>query len=309
MSNCGGCDEITLPLGQDGVDGKNAFTRTTSAFIQPTANQNVTINVSNIGQFSNLWASVGQVIFISNLSGNGGYYSVVSTTGTESIEIKNLNYPGNTPENLPINFPANVSPAGLRGAAGGDGERGDDGDDGLQGAAGLNGVSIIRTAQGTNTLLGAFTNIATIATFAANDLCRQDGDKSVLESTVYVASSDATAGNIRVLLNGVSITPALISVGVTSEPTFKNSLIVGGSNMGGSGFIKVDIYRKSSTLAGVTVCTSDISGTTLTYNSGDYTTDFASAITLQIQGRVGKPAFDRLIGCNTLTITSFKQQQ
>ncbi len=26
MSNCGGCDEITLPLGQDGVDGKNAFT-------------------------------------------------------------------------------------------------------------------------------------------------------------------------------------------------------------------------------------------------------------------------------------------
>lgn len=307
-SGCGGCDEITLPLGQDGVDGKNAFTRTTSPFQQPPIGTSITIDVSNLGQFTNAWASVGQIIFITDSSGNGGYYSVVSKSGETSIEINNLGNVENTPQGLNIGTNASVSPSGPLGPIGPNGSNGSNGLNGSQGASGINGVSIIRTAQGTNTLLGTYTNIATIGAFAANELCRLDGDKSVLEATVYVASLDSSSGNIRVLLNGVSITPALISAGVTSEPTFKNSLIVAGGNMGGSGFIKVDIYRKSSTLAGVTVSTSDISGNTLTYNSGDFITDFASAITLQIQGKIGKPGPDRSIGCNTLTITSFKQQ-
>jgi hypothetical protein len=306
MSNCGGCDEITLPLGQDGIDGKNAFTITTSSFIQPAVGSTVTINVSTLGQFTNQWASVGQIIFITDASGNGGYYSVVSTAGNDSITINNL-YATNTAAGLPINSGASVSPSGPAGAAGAAGAAGVAGSQGSQGASGLNGVSILRTVQGTTSVtLSTYTDLVTIAPFVGDGLCTLDGDKSVLEATVYVSSLDATSGNIRVLLNGVSITPALISVGVLSEPTFKNSTLVVGQ-LGGSAVLKVDIYRKSSTLASVTVSTSDIYGNNVTYNSGNFTTDFTSAITLLIQGRIGKPGANRAIGCNRLTVTSFKQ--
>ena len=284
MSNlgCGGCDEITLPLGQDGTDGKNAFTITTSSFTQPANGSPIPIDVSDLGQYTNAWASVGQNIYISDLSGFGGWYVVVSKAGFTSITIDNLEYPGSTPIGLPIGIGASVSPSGPPGANGTNGSDGNDGGTGSQGASGLNGVSILRTAQGTNNLTSTYTDIATIASFVGNGLCTLDGDKAVLEATVYVASLDNAAGNIRVLLNGVSITPALISVGVTSEPTFKNSILVGGT-LGGSGVLKVDIYRKSSTIASVTVSTSDIYGNKITYNSGDFTTDFTSSIALLIQ--------------------------
>jgi hypothetical protein len=303
---CGGCDEITLPIGEPGVDGKNAFTITTSSFTQPAVGSTVPINVSNLGQYTNSWASVGQIIYITDASGNGGWYSVVSKSGETSITINNL-YATNTAAGLTISSGASVSPSGPPGINGTNGSPGVDGGTGSQGASGLNGVSILRTAQGTNTLLATYTDIATISPFAANELCTLNGDKAVLEATVYVASLDLAGGNIRVLLNGVSITPALIGVGITSEPTFKNSILVAGT-LGGSGVLKVDIYRKSSVLASVTVSTSDVYGNNITYNSGDFTTDFASAITLLIQGKLGKVGANRQIGCNRLTVTSFKKQ-
>ena len=307
MSNlgCGGCDEITLPLGQDGNDGKNAFTITTSIFSQPAVGSPIPINVSNIGQFTNQWASPGQIIYIKDSSGNGGWYSVVSITGETSITINNLDYPGSTQVGLPINSSASVSPSGPRGAAGTAGGAGTAGQPGSQGLPGINGTTLLRSVLGVTNTTATYANVATITAFAANELCPQNGNKSTLEATVYMYSSDSASGNIRLLLNGVSITQALVDVGVLSEPTFSN-YIGSGDDLGGSGVIKVDIYRRSSTVASVTVFKSDIDGKTLSYNSGNFTTDFASAITLQIQARIGKPGVARIIGCNTLTVTSFK---
>jgi hypothetical protein len=306
MSNCGGCDEITLPLGQDGTDGKNAFTRTTSSFIQPAANQNITINVSNIGQFSNSWASVGQVIFISNLSGNGGYYSVVSTTGTESIEIKNLNYPGNTPENLPINFPANVSPSGPRGAAGGDGERGSDGDDGV-GLPGLNGTTLLRAGQGTDISgQGTYTNIAPTLTFAANELCSQDNNKALFEASLYFLTivKDGFA-EFRLLVNGTEVTQSFID----SDP-FPPRLMnqYSGGETEGSALLKVEIIRLPSNTARFSITYGTVQDGTILYMGDPITIDFNSTITINLQGRTPRPDANKITGCKTYSVSSFKQQ-
>ena len=302
-SGCGGCDEITLPLGQDGVDGKNAFTRTTSSFLQPAANQNVTINVSNIGQFSNSWASVGQIIYISNLSGNGGWYSVVSIAGTESIEIKNLNYPGSTAENLPINSPANVSPSGSTGAAG---VRGDDGDNGLVGTPGLNGTTLLKSATGIGNALDTYNNLATPLLFTANQLCAQNGDKAVVEVSITndAGSSRGIAGEVKVLLDG---NPSTGPQNISRVPL---TLFEVSSTGGSSGTLRLEIYRRSQTQAAVMVTYIDSLNKAISYISGgSFTTQFAGGLSLTLQGRLIKPASSsESISCSTLTVSSFKQQ-
>jgi len=94
-------------------DGLNSFTKTTAVFIQPAVNGNVTINVSELGQFTGSWGATGQIIFIEF----GGYYRVVSSTNN-TITITNLGYTGNLASggNIPVN--SKVSPSGIKGLDG-----------------------------------------------------------------------------------------------------------------------------------------------------------------------------------------------
>jgi hypothetical protein len=127
MIDCG-CDEILLPQGSNGVDGKNAFTVTTVQFTQPAANNSVTITVSDTVQNTNQWAIPGQIIRITDASSNGGWYRVTSITGTTQITIVNLDYqPGSSSSPTNILVGAKVSPAGLQGPAGGNGDQGGQG--------------------------------------------------------------------------------------------------------------------------------------------------------------------------------------
>lgn len=130
MIDCG-CDEILLPQGSNGVDGKNAFTVTTVAFTQPAAAASVTITVDNTLQNTNQWAIPEQIIRITDASGRGGWYRVTSIVGTNQITAVNLDYqPGSSTAGLTIAIGAKVSPAGLQGPAG------TNGDPGGQGVAG-----------------------------------------------------------------------------------------------------------------------------------------------------------------------------
>jgi hypothetical protein len=130
MIDCG-CDEILLPQGSDGVNGKNAYTVTTASFVQPNVGIAVTITVSDTLQSTNQWAIVGQIIRITDSGGRGGWYQVTGITGTTQITAINLDYqPGSSVAGVTIQAGAGVSPAGLKGVDG------QDGGVGLQGPVG-----------------------------------------------------------------------------------------------------------------------------------------------------------------------------
>lgn len=130
MIDCG-CDEILLPQGADGVNGKNAYTVTTLQFTQVAAGSPVTITVSDVSQSTNQWAIPGQVIRVTDNIGRGGWYQVTSIVGTTQIIATNLDYqPGSSSSGTPIAAGAGVSPAGLQGPAGSNGDQGGQGETG-----------------------------------------------------------------------------------------------------------------------------------------------------------------------------------
>lgn len=124
---CTDCNEITIPIGPSGVDGENAFTILTASYVQPAVNTNVTISVSDSGQYGTDWCAIGQIIYVAV----GGYYEVVSKTST-SITIKytsdyttynqSLTASGGTVSNSGI-----VSPGGIVGLMGNNGSNGTSG--------------------------------------------------------------------------------------------------------------------------------------------------------------------------------------
>ena len=160
MIDCG-CDEILLPQGSDGVNGKNAYTVTTASFTQPVVGNSVTITVSNSLQNSNQWAIVDQIIRVTDASGNGGWYEVTSIPSPTQITATLLNYPGTTLNPTTIQSGAGVSPAGLQGPAG---SNGDPGSQGLTGPP--NSLSI--TPGGVTTLAAGQPATATILGDAPN---------------------------------------------------------------------------------------------------------------------------------------------
>ena len=130
MIDCG-CDEILLPQGSDGVNGKNAYTVTTLQFTQLAAGNPITITVSDTLQNTNQWAIAGQIIRITDSAGRGGWYQVTSVVGTNQIIATNLEYTGSSPQGTTIAAGAGVSPAGIKGvdgAAGATGAQGPVGD-------------------------------------------------------------------------------------------------------------------------------------------------------------------------------------
>lgn len=124
-SGCNDCGGLTCGEGVAGIDGLNSFTVTTAQFTVPTIGQNVTINVSALGQATGIWAKVGEEIFIET----AGYYRVVSATAT-IIVATNTGTTGNANAATVIAIGSGVGPGGRQGVAGATGGTGTAGADG-----------------------------------------------------------------------------------------------------------------------------------------------------------------------------------
>ena len=100
------------PAGADGAagtNGTNAYTTTTAPFTMPAVSANVAVTVA-----VSSWASVGQVIYISN----AGYFSVAAVPDATHITATNLGYTGNVAPTTVVGGSQTVSPAGIKGTDG-----------------------------------------------------------------------------------------------------------------------------------------------------------------------------------------------
>lgn len=120
--SCNNCGNVTLPNGSNGLNGYNAFTVTTASFNLPAVGASVNISVSASGQYTGVWAILGQIIYISD--GTNAEYFEVTTAGTQTtIGVKNLGYVGTTVGNA-FASGSKVSPAGVQGDTGSNGTDG-----------------------------------------------------------------------------------------------------------------------------------------------------------------------------------------
>jgi hypothetical protein len=219
MIDCG-CDEILLPQGSDGVNGKNAFTVTTASFVQPAALSNVTITVSDSLQNTNQWAIPGQIIRVTDASGNGGWYQVVSITGTTQILVTNLDYTGSSTAGLTIATGAGVSPAGLRGPNGDPGNPGNNGDPGPP-----NTLSI----DATNTLQPGTPAYVTIAGPAPNQTLTFGIPKGESGATLHHSYLIDTVSPIAPSTTGGNLFPAQVFAADTLCPSNGSAARIKGS--------------------------------------------------------------------------------
>lgn len=180
---CTDCNEITIP---NGVDGENAYTVLTSSYTQPAVNTNVTISVSNTGQYSTGWCAIGQLIYVAS----GGYYEVVSKTAT-TITIKytasyttynqSLTAAAGTVPNSGV-----VSPGGIVGPTGAAGAPGDNGQD---------GVAILSTYNST-TGIGTTANLLETTLFTynmpSNTLATNGDELELFAATTFNSANNAT---------------------------------------------------------------------------------------------------------------------
>lgn len=185
----------------------NAYTITTSNFSQPAVGSNVTVAVSAAGQYSIVWAGVGQNIYIADSSGEGGYYEVVSVNSTVSVTVKLLSNNSGTTTGTTINSGAKVSPAGKAGATGSNGSNGSNGTDG---------------ADGTTLLFNDFTHArrtansyGTVKTYAIPaDTLATAGDILRIEAIVIgeTASSYSTNYKFKMELGGIQCGPEVLAL-------------------------------------------------------------------------------------------------
>lgn len=183
------CGNVTLPTGSNGLNGYNAFTVTTASFVLPAVGASVTIAVSASGQYTGIWAILGQIVYISD--GVDAEYFEVTTAGTQTaIGVKNLGYVGTTVGNT-FGSGSKVSPAGLKGATG----------------SGSNGTSLLSVFHGSSTLAGlgyaTFTS-GTVAVTAAQ-MSAVDDSLEIKAKFYYSAASAASNGNIRITIGGISV--------------------------------------------------------------------------------------------------------
>ncbi len=124
MSRAGNCDcpcpdpeVVTIPGAPaepcvpcaDGDPGINAFTITTADVLLPAAAGPVVL-ATTVGVSS--WASIGQVIFISDGT-NWGHFRVLTIPSAQSFTLSWLDYPGDAVGTTIIASGATVSPSGV----------------------------------------------------------------------------------------------------------------------------------------------------------------------------------------------------
>lgn len=130
---------------------------TTSSYVQPAVNSNVTVSITNSS-----WIPPGIDVFI----GNGGTYQVVSVPSNTSVIVKNLGSTGNATVGSTVATNQTVAPAGIEGSDGPTGPAGPTGPTGPTGSAlpgpAANGANVI---TGETTASMTYTDLATVGPF------------------------------------------------------------------------------------------------------------------------------------------------
>ncbi len=178
MSNCN-CGNVSLPNGSNGLNGYNAFTVTTASFAMPAVGSSVNIAVSASGQYTGLWALLGQVIFITD--GTDAGYFEVTTAGTQTtIGIENLGYTGNAIAGATFGSGSKVSPSGLVGPTG---------------SNGTDGTSILQQTY-TSTPINQTGSYAQFTSLSLNPgFIAATGDTLVIYAKFFYSKNSATATN------------------------------------------------------------------------------------------------------------------
>lgn len=107
----GGTITSAGPQGAAGATGASlsAYDALTASFTQPAVSGTVAITISNTA-----WLSANQIIYVAS----GGYYQVATVVNATTLNVTNLNYPGNATAGATIASGSKVSPAGLQGPQG-----------------------------------------------------------------------------------------------------------------------------------------------------------------------------------------------
>lgn len=90
--------------GAPGAAGANAYATTTTNFVQPAVNADVTVAID-----SSAWIGVGQSLFVVG----GGFYIAAAVPDATHVTVTNKGLSGNAAVGATINAGAKVSPAGL----------------------------------------------------------------------------------------------------------------------------------------------------------------------------------------------------
>lgn len=282
MSGCSGCDEISLPIPSNGVDGESAFTKTTSPFTQPSVGGSVVVNTSDLGQLGNGFANKGQVLRITDGT-DGGWYEVNSVVSTTQLNVKNLGYTGSSSPGAIIPSDSNVSPSGPKGADGTNGT-------GTPGAAGADGTTRIYEYLGvdlkTPTVgISTWTPVSPAYNIPANTLVN-DGDAIKIEYISDRLTAPFLGDNIiaanstrrRVIINGSGV----VNQSLTSNPTDTQEPVHwGGEDKGGlMSRTVIELIKSSSTDARVRVTADLTNGSSMGgfYNPRD-TVSYEKTIT------------------------------
>src|SRR5438093_4304805 len=93
--------------GADGANGINAFTVLTAAVVIPAVDAIVLAAVA-----VSSWAGIGQILFLSDGT-DKGHFQVVSVPSAQSLQLKFLGYPNDSPLGSSIGIGVTVSPSGV----------------------------------------------------------------------------------------------------------------------------------------------------------------------------------------------------
>jgi len=209
-TTCGTCQR-KIPVSPAGLPGKNAYTFLTASFTMPAIGSDVTITVSNAGQFGNRWAVVGQIIFIQG----AGFFQVAAIVGTNQITVTNLGYVGNAAPTSTIGSNGYVSPAGPIGPSG------------TSGSNGVNGTARlfeVLTDQSSATISPTWATLSSYVIPA--DTLLNNGDSLVIKALYRQTAEIANFLQVpqrRVLFNGNSITGVgflFTSAGANGQSSF-----------------------------------------------------------------------------------------
>jgi hypothetical protein len=209
-TTCGTCQR-KIPVSPAGLPGKNAYTFLTASFTMPAIGSDVTITVSNAGQFGNRWAVVGQIIFIQG----AGFFQVAAIVGTNQITVTNLGYVGNGAPTSTIGSNGYVSPAGPIGPSG------------TSGSNGVNGTARlfeVLTDQSSATISPTWATLSSYVIPA--DTLLNNGDSLVIKALYRQTAEIANFLQVpqrRVLFNGNSITGVgflFTSAGANGQSSF-----------------------------------------------------------------------------------------
>ena len=102
--------------GDPGTDGLNAFTTLVGGEAIPIRGNSSVNTIELVSPPGSQWIGLGQILYIQSL----GYFRVTGLPSQTSVEVENLDYPGNDPGGAADFFPAGltIQPGGLMGPDG-----------------------------------------------------------------------------------------------------------------------------------------------------------------------------------------------